>query len=270
MGALCSLGEPDAALSLVADPDPDVRAWLCSSLGAYRQQTGAPTLQRLRNDPNAEVAHAAETALRRLGRLARVEPGKAVHGDFDWARLLSKISEVRLADPEVAVEVPNATVQAGWLGEPGASEQQIEAAEVRLGIRFPPSYRDFLNEANGFHKLGHFIYRLFRVEEVDWFRNLNPDWIEAYQFGDDCSREEHLSDPSNVVCFRRSYLGSCLQVSAEGDSAVVLLNPEVITDDGEGETWFFANWAPGAERFPTFLKYMEIELERTRKLAKGE
>ncbi len=123
------------------------------------------------------------------------------------------------------------------------------------------SYRQFLAEANGYRKLGVFIYRLFGTAEIDWFRNLNPDWIEAYQIGEDSSPEEHLRDPSDTGRFRTAYLSSCLQISEEGDSAVVLLNPEVVTQEGEWEAWFFANWLPGARRYHSFREYMESELE---------
>jgi hypothetical protein len=57
--------------------------------------------------------------------------------------------------------------------------------------------------------------------------------------------EEHLANPDDCVHFRTAYLSSRLQISEEGDSAVVLLNPEVVNDEGEWKTWFFANWNPG-------------------------
>lgn len=37
-----------------------------------------------------------------------------------------------------------------WLGQKGATPQQIADAEERLGFRFPDSYREFLLESNGF------------------------------------------------------------------------------------------------------------------------
>jgi hypothetical protein len=67
-------------------------------------------------------------------------------------------------------------------------------------------------------------------------------------------------NPDDCVRFRTAYLSSCLQISEEGDSAVVLLNPKVINDEGEWESWFFANWNPGAERFSSFSAYVESAL----------
>ncbi len=129
-------------------------------------------------------------------------------------------------------------------------------------MRLPPSYRQFLAEANGYRKLSVFIYRLYGTTEIDGFRTLNPDWIEAYQIGEDNSAEEHPRDPLDTVRFRAAYLSSCLQISEEGDSAVVLLNPEIVTQEGEWEAWFLANWLPGAERYRSFREYVDCELKR--------
>lgn len=182
--------------------------------------------------------------------------------------LLTDISREQLAASWIAEKVSEYKTAAGWLGEPGATEAEISLAEQRLGVRLPPSYRAFLKETNGFDHIGYFIYRLYNAAEIDWFRVRNQDWIDAYQKGidkyqggEDISPEEHLANPGDTVRFRTAYLSSCLQISAEGDSAVVLLNPEVINDEGEWETWFFANWSPGAERFPSFNDYVESELK---------
>lgn len=184
----------------------------------------------------------------------------------DLRSLLGEISRVQLADQTIAAEIRAPKIASGWLGEPSATETEIVAAEHRLGVRLPPSYRGFLAEANGFDYIGPFIDRLYSTTEIDWFSILNPDWIEAYQKGDEISPEEHLADPENSVRFRAAYLSSCLQISEEGNSAVVLLNPEVVNEDGEWEAWFFANWLPGAERYPSFRTYIKAELESLRRL----
>src|ERR1035438_8174546 len=154
----------------------------------------------------------------------------------DFKNLLTEISREQLADPDVAADVRDFKIAVGWLGERGATEVEITLAEERLGTRLPPSYRAFLAESNGFDDIGPFIYRLYNAAEIDWLRVRNQDWIDAYQRGVDISPEEHLANPEDCVRFRTAYLSSCLQISVEGDSAVVLLNPEVINDDGEWET----------------------------------
>ena len=186
----------------------------------------------------------------------------------DFTSLLTDISRVQLADSRIADTFSEDKVAAGWLGEPGATEEEIASVEQRLGVLLPPSYRKFLAQANGFDHIGPFIYRLYSTKEIDWFRVRNQDWIDAYQHpinkepGDeDITPEEHLANPDDSVRFRTEYLSSCLQISEEGDSAVVLLNPEVVNSEGEWETWLFANWFPGARRYPSFFAYVESELE---------
>jgi cell wall assembly regulator SMI1 len=179
----------------------------------------------------------------------------------DLKTTLTDISRIQLADQSIATQVSERKAASWWLGEPGATEAEISSTEQRLSMRLPPSYRAFLAESNGFDHIGPFIYRLYNAAEIDWFRVRNQDWIEAYQTGDDISPEEHLEDPKNCVRFRASYLSSCLQISEEGDSAVVLLNPEVVSCGGEWEAWFFANWLPGVRRYPSFRAYVESELE---------
>ncbi len=113
--ARCRLGEPAPALNRDADPSPEVRARLCAALGWNREQSGAEVLQRLLSDPDPAVANEAKIALRRLGRLERAKPGLAAKEDRPqsaWSRLLGEISRVRLAEPEVAVEVPDSLVEA--------------------------------------------------------------------------------------------------------------------------------------------------------------
>jgi len=47
-----------------------------------------------------------------------------------------------------------------------------------------------------------------------------------------------------------------------GDSAVYLLNPQVISADGEWEAWFFANWLPRAHRYRSFQEMMEAHFHQ--------
>ena len=258
--SLCALGEMERALPVANDPSPTVRARLAETLGLYREDSGADVLFRLINDSDPEVRRQAQKALRLLGKLEKPRPRKSATRGEGWNRLLGEISDLRLSDPGVALDVPDANVESGWLGEPGATEEGLRSAEHRLGVSLPPSYREFLAVSNGFRHPNPFIWRLYGIKEIDWFRTLNPDWIQAYQLGADLSEEEHLRIRGNSPMFRSAYLSSCLQISQEGDSAVVLLNPDVVNAAGEWEAWFFANWIPGADRYPSFLDFMQKQL----------
>src|SRR5690242_4018169 len=104
------------------------------------------------------------------------------------------------------------------------------------------------------------------MTEIAWFRVRNQQWIDAYvepaaDAGPPISEAEHLvyGDDQNTVRFRVEYLQDCLEVSAEGDSAILLLNPRVVTPEGEWEAWFFGNWLPGARRYRSFRELMQAE-----------
>ena len=127
----------------------------------------------------------------------------------------------------------------------GASPEEIEVAERRLGTTLPPGYRSFLETTNGFGPIGHFVRRLRPAAEIRWLRDEDPEliqiWVEAT--GDDA-------------------LSKTLVVSDEEDGARVLLNPVVVDEEGEWEAWFFAHWVPGAEPYRSFRALVEETYKR--------
>jgi hypothetical protein len=67
-----------------------------------------------------------------------------------------------------------------WLGHDPASEDEVLAAERRLGARLPPSYRNFLLASNGLISAG---VPLLPVQQTGWLRDregmtrmLNEGW----------------------------------------------------------------------------------------------
>ena len=153
----------------------------------------------------------------------------------------------------------------GWLGFPPASNRDITVAEERLGIILPPSFREFLKTSNGFCRPTHSIERVRGIQDIDWFRAQNRDWIKAftkpsiYGPAPEICDEDYFAYGQYVEAFRSAHLKEALQVSEVRDAAVYLLNPQVINHDGEWEAWFFANWVPGARRYRSFQEMMEAE-----------
>jgi SMI1 / KNR4 family (SUKH-1) len=237
---LFGLGEIETAPEAARDPEARVRRSLAAAVGWSREPRDLQVLEQLLGDVDCGVANQAMISLKRLGVAVATEP----HADeFHWEPFLKELSEFRLSDPRVAAAVPEQKVQERWLGEPSASEQQIAALEGRLSRALPPSYRSFLATSNGFQQQSPFIHRFYGAHEADWFGVRNKAWAEAY-------RETYPN------------LASCLQISDVGDGAVVLLNPDVVSPDGEWQTYFFANWIPGARGFRSFREFMEDELNR--------
>jgi hypothetical protein len=236
---LFGLGEVDTALRAGRDSEPRVRRSLAWAIGRYRDQRGAEILGQLIEDPDDGVANEARRSLMLLGGQASIAPQRSAV--FMWRPLLKELSEFCLADSKLSATLPEQNAKTQWLGRSGAAELEVKETERRLGRRLPPSYRSFLVESNGFEQWSPFLRRLYGAGEVDWFRVRNSSWADAY----------HDTYPN---------LGSCLQVSEVGDSAVILLNPDVIAPDGEWQTYFLANWIPGARSYDSFREFMVDEL----------
>jgi hypothetical protein len=188
--------------------------------------------------------------------------------DYDWQSFLRQWNQELLATPDVVARLPAEVVAAGWLGYPGATEAALAQAEARLGTRFPPSYRRFLAFTNGWRTTGGFIDRLWSTAEIEWFRVRHQAWIRPYTaWGLSRLRAPTVPDNEYFVYgpaqdsarFRSEYLPATLEISDKGDEEIYLLNPEVVTPDGEWEAWFFANWLPGAARYRSFWDLMQEE-----------
>ena len=153
-----------------------------------------------------------------------------------------------------------------WPGNSGASEQQLVAAEERLKVELPPSYRAFLSASNGWRFGSEFTPVIRAVEKIRWFRKEHKDWYEAYQMSAEslCVMEKDYFDYTKQDCvvFEIKHLAQALCISEIGDDAVILLNPMVVWPDGEWETWFFSNSSPGATRYRSFADWLSHELDQ--------
>jgi hypothetical protein len=154
-----------------------------------------------------------------------------------------------------------------WPGDVGASEDELTAAEARLKVKLPPSYRAFLSSSNGWRQASQSVPVLRPVKGIRWFIKAHRDWVQAYTDPMQNAEpvlpaEEDYFDYSKADCvtFDVKHLAHTLCVSEVGDSAVLLLNPMVVWPDGEWEAWFFANWLPGATRYRSFADWMVRQL----------
>lgn len=195
----------------------------------------------------------------------------------EWRAFLARWNDELLNDPEVArYRLPAlrpAAADTRWLGYSGATEARLITAEARLGIHFPPSYRAFLAASDGWTIFGAFIDTVFSVGAVDWLEALDPGYSLAFTrdaapVPDD--RYFVYGPEQDTISIRPEYLRTALQVSAWGDAAVLLLNPQVVTPEGEWEAWFLAAWLPGAARYRSFwdlahherLSYLALRADR--------
>ncbi|MGH3165604.1 MAG: SMI1/KNR4 family protein, partial [Trebonia sp.] len=163
----------------------------------------------------------------------------------EWYAYLSGYSGdyLRAADEDGLARLDEAQRDSGWLGFPGAGEADIASAERRLGVRLPPSYRNFLLVSNGWREIGVYVSVLRPVQEVGWFREVEqPTWE---LFRNDLVLE-HLPDQAMAARMRRSseefarHIGRCLALSFGGDDDYWLLDPEQADAGGE---WAAYTWS---------------------------
>jgi hypothetical protein len=180
-----------------------------------------------------------------------------------WHPFLERFSREVLADRDQRAALPPQVLTP-------ATAEEIATLEKRLGASLPDCYRTFLLTTNGWRTAGAFVYDLLPAAEVTWFRDSHNDWLDAWEEGArtvgkpiPVSDEEYsVYGPEQNSCkFRDEYWRATLAISGIGDSAIYLLNPLVVTADGEWEAWCFANWFPGARRHRTFWELMQHELE---------
>jgi hypothetical protein len=200
---------------------------------------------------------------------------------FDWQNFLENWSQEYLTCTQKTNDLPLEVLASGWIGFPGATEGQLAAAEDRLSVHLPASYREFLKISNGWRQTTPFIYRVLAIEEVEWFHVRHADWIASFSQRNSCNKSltpvDNLSNGASSSysvadaeyfiygneqdCskVRVEYLSSSLEISEKGESSIYLLNPKVVNSEGEWESWFFGDWLPGADRYPSFQSMMEAE-----------
>lgn len=195
---------------------------------------------------------------------------------FAWHALMQHWNQAAFADTACAPFIPKHAHTSRWLGHPGATEAELTATEYRLGVILPPSYRSFLQYTNGWQMLNGVIWHLWSTHTIEWHALRSQDLIDAWvQGGLDAAAPYGLeplrvSDADYFVygeeqtpgSMRDEYLQTALEISDLGDSAFLLLNPQIMTAEGEWEAWFFATWLPGARRYPSFWELMQGEYDR--------
>jgi HEAT repeat protein len=180
----------------------------------------------------------------------------------EWRDFLQRWTDHWLARDE---KFPRRVRERRWLGSQPATELQISQLEKRLGYRLPPSYRNFLLTTNGWSRTSFCIGRVLPVSKVDWLQTLEPESLDALD-DFDCPL---VNEPQEYFrydgrpFYNPEHLRESLLVAEPiaGDSMIYVLNPLVVTPDGEWEAWRFAHWIPGAERFPSFELLMRAEYD---------
>lgn len=148
------------------------------------------------------------------------------------------IKAIELGDVEFSIDKINAQ----WLGNKPASDEEIQQLTERLGIQLPADYEAFLRMSNGFLASSYTEPNFMETEKVDLLRNIDSELISIW-------RETGNREVADL-------LQSSICVGGKGEEQLFLLIPP--SDLGESWTyWKFAPWIPGEEPYDNLMHYFE-------------
>jgi hypothetical protein len=187
----------------------------------------------------------------------------------DWGTWLKQYNDLlleRLDRGDLPYYPPGVVqaVKAGWLGRDAGTEAEVQALETRLGLRLPPSYRQFLLTSNGFLQVGMLVPRLYALQEVDPFLALEKDDLESWFEWQADAIETYPQEDDTRLFLQHLQALIVISEKEEAGTARYILNPERINADGEWEAYYYAHWRPGAIRFESFWGLMQYEFEYLR------
>ncbi|MFJ4153040.1 SMI1/KNR4 family protein [Streptomyces galbus] len=159
----------------------------------------------------------------------------------EWRNYLSHYSEQHLCtagEHELAALTAEQRVMR-WLGYEAAAEEEVSAAEQRLGVDLPPSFRSFLLTSDGWDGIGGWVERVLPSARLSWMRHTEGGRRLIGGTGA-TSRDQALL----------RLLKSSLKVA--GAENIWLLDPTDTDSDGEWAAYLFDQEHGGREKFPSF------------------
>ena len=185
----------------------------------------------------------------------RIELGRSlVYGNLTWKQLLKKLSV--LAFEYAPDDFPKEVHKTKWLGFEKATVKAIKATEKRLGLVLPEDYKSFLKITNGLLAFPILNPALLPVEKIDYLSNVVPaDLFKIYKgFPINTDELETFED----------YISRCILISQYPEEQMIWLIPPKEMD-GTWQTWFFANWTPGENRYTSFRYFIEEQIQKIEK-----
>lgn len=137
---------------------------------------------------------------------------------------------------EILNEIASLSGNGDWLTKKnGASIDQINKTQDRLGLVLPKDYCDFISVTDGFKAPSDIHSTFHSIEEIDFFRNAFPDVSQYFTY---ISVE----------------LDRSIVVAGKNEEQQFLLIPP-LTNKDEWKYWAFANWIPGEESYRDLKAY---------------
>jgi hypothetical protein len=141
------------------------------------------------------------------------------------------------------------------MGHEPATEGAVLTAELRLGVRFPPSLRGFLLTSDGWSGVGGWVDLLYSCDRIAWFRG-TADGVDLIDLYDD--------DEDNLPgVFLRSL------VVASGKD-FWLIDPGQPRTDGEWAAYLFEPKYGESTRYTSFAELFRAGREEMEEQLAGD
>jgi hypothetical protein len=144
----------------------------------------------------------------------------------------------------------------GYDAGPGATPEQLEELEARLGRPMSASFKALLQTSNGFPHLSRRLGRVLASAEVDWYRNRHPGEARAIEelMKSESVNRRPFADPKWTVDIPLH----AIEIAEPFEGFTLLLHPRRGRGGGEWDAWLLK--ANGATRFPTLADFAEYEM----------
>lgn len=190
-----------------------------------------------------------DTAIKILD--TRIVDGRSlVYGKLTWKQLIKKLSLLALKyAPE---DFSDDIHKSKWLGFEKVNVNAIKATEKRLGVLLPDDYKDFLKTTNGLLAFPILNPELSPIEKIDFLKNIErPEIFELYK-----GYPAEENDTESL----EEYVSRALLISVHPEEQMIWLIPPK-EEFGNWQTWFFGNWVPGENRYPSFRHFIEEQIQ---------
>jgi hypothetical protein len=166
-------------------------------------------------------------------------------------KILEEISSKAIEHGWIHPELSGHQLASTWIGFDPVSNMEIDALEVRLGMKLPQDYKEFLQLTNGFLAANNVEPSFCLIEKVDYLKNVDLDLIEIW------------TSAGNIEVGNK--LETAIKVGGFDEEQYFFLIPPC-EENANWEYWIFASWAPGETIFHSLMDYFKQVLEFTTSL----
>ncbi len=132
-------------------------------------------------------------------------------------------------------------IKNNWIGNVPATEKEIKETELRLGIKLPADYKEFLKIANGYPTYNDAVEPSFeRINQIEYLKYFDPEIIKLWS-------QKQTEEIGKA-------LSKSIIVAGKQEEQWFLLIPPTGKNE-KWKYWKFASWIPGEIEYNSLTEY---------------